>query len=167
MLKSQREKRLRDRLPQVGSVDWIGRAAVKRGPIESCSAIQVEPGTGIEGDHHSTGRRRGSKRQVTLIQAEHLPVIAALSGHDSIDPDWLRRNIVVSGIPLLGLLKKQFQIGEAILETTGLCDPCHLMEERLGPGGFNAMQGHGGITAVVIEGGRIQIGDSVRVPEKG
>ena len=41
MLKSQREKRLRDRLPQVGRVDWIGRAPVKRGPIESCTEIQV------------------------------------------------------------------------------------------------------------------------------
>jgi MOSC domain-containing protein YiiM len=167
MLKSQREKRLRDRLPQVGRVDWIGRAPVKRGPIEPCTEIRVESGTGIEGDHHATGRQRGSQRQVTLIQAEHLPVIAALSGHETVSPDWLRRNIVVSGIPLLGLLKKKFQIGDAVLQTTGLCDPCHLMEERLGPGGFNAMQGHGGITAVVVEGGSIKIGDSVRIPTKG
>ena len=163
MLNSKNENKLRDTLPQVGHVEWIGRAPVKRGPIVEVSEIQVDIGTGIRGDHHATGRRKGSRRQVTLIQAEHLPVIAALSGHEHVPAEWLRRNIVVSGIPLLGLLKKRFRLGEALLETTGLCDPCDLMETRLGPGGFNAMQGHGGITTRVVEGGTIRIGDEVRL----
>ena len=163
MLESKSERRLRDRLPQVGRVQWIGRAAERKGPIEEVEEVRMEPSTGIEGDHHATGRRAGSRRQVTLIQAEHLPVIAALTDHDQIPPAWLRRNIVVSGIPLLALLKKRFRLGEALLETTGLCDPCDRMEHTLGAGGFNAMQGHGGITARVIEGGRVKIGDEVRL----
>ena len=75
----------------------------------------------------------------------------------------LRRNILVSGIPLLGLLKQRFRLGDALLETTGLCDPCDLMERVLGPGGFNAMQGHGGITARVLSKGAVRIGDSVQI----
>jgi MOSC domain-containing protein YiiM len=153
------EERLQT-VPQTGRVEWIGRAARSRAPIEAVREVQAAVGTGLEGDHHSQ-RRPGGKRQVTLIQAEHLPVVAALVGENAVDPALLRRNIVVSGINLLSLKGLRFRIGAAVLEGTGPCDPCSRMDENLGAGGFQAMRGHGGLTARVIESGRICVGDAV------
>ena len=151
-----------DALPQVGEVRWIGLTTRPRGPIVAVAEVLCEVGTGLRGDHHST-RRPGGTRQVTLIQAEHLPVVASLVGKATIEPEVLRRNIVVSGINLLALKNRRFVIGDAVLEFTGHCVPCGRMEENLGQGGFNAMRGHGGITARVIQTGMIRCGDQVRV----
>ena len=100
---------------------------------------------------------------VTIIQEEHLDAVASLLGKSgSIDPLDTRRNLVVKGINLLALKGKQFKIGdEVILEYTGPCHPCTRMEENLGPGGLNAMRGHGGICTKVIQGGTISLGDKV------
>lgn len=104
-----------------------------------------------------------SKRQVTLIQFEHLAVVASLLGRAEVDPKVLRRNLAVSGINLLALKDRRFRVGEVILAGSGTCEPCSRMEENLGPGGYQAMRGHGGITARVLEGGTIHVGDIVRI----
>ena len=109
------------------------------------------------------GESELSTRQVTLIQAEHLAVIARLARVDQVDPVGLRRNLVVSGINLLALKNARLQVGGALLEVVGPCQPCSRMEETIGPGGYAAMRGHGGMTARVIVGGPINLGDAVRV----
>lgn len=119
--------------------------------------------SGLEGDRYSGS---SGQRHVTLIQHEHLPVIASTLGLSDCDLRLLRRNISVSGINLLALKGKQFQIGEATLEYTGLCHPCSFMETTFGPGGYNAVRGHGGITAKVIRGGLIALNDSVYIGDK-
>jgi MOSC domain-containing protein YiiM len=122
-------------------------------------AVRLEPNQGLEGDRFKG--RVGSARQVTLIQKEHLDVIAACLHRKSLSPVLLRRNLVVSGINLLALKDKTFRVGEALLEYSGLCHPCSKMEKLLGVGGYNAMRGHGGIIAKVLEPGDVNVGDAV------
>ena len=147
-------------LPQTGEVLWIGLRPGHRLPMESVEGAEAVPGNGLVGDRF-LGRGDESKRQVTLIQAEHLVAIGSFLGGGPIDPALLRRNIVVSGVNLLALKDKRFRIGDALLEYTGSCHPCSRMEEALGPGGYNALRGHGGITARVVDGGLIRVGDSI------
>jgi MOSC domain-containing protein YiiM len=113
---------------------------------------------GLVGDRYAGG---SGNRGVTLIQAEHLPVIAALARYDGLAPALLRRNVLVSGLPLIALKDRRFRIGEVVLEGTGPCDPCSRMEDALGPGGYNAMRGLGGLCARIIVGGRFQVGNTV------
>ena len=61
----------------------------------------------------------------------------------------------------LKLSENIYSVGESVMEYSGLAHPCSKMEAALGPGGYNAMRGHGGITARVISGGVINIGDSL------
>ena len=97
---------------------------------------------------------------MTLVAAEHLAAIAAYLGLESVAPERLRRNLVVSGLNLLALKGRRFRLGDAVLEHSGECHPCSRMEDEFGPGGYNAVRGHGGITARVLEGGDIRLGDA-------
>ncbi len=142
-----------------GVVRWIGLRPGRREPMLPVTAAVLDPTEGLIGDRYRSSTNRA--RQVTLIQAEHLAAIASHLGLDGIEPELLRRNVVVSGINLLALKDGRFRLGAAVLEATGECHPCSRMEELLGIGGYNAVRGHGGITARVVAAGEIRVGDAI------
>lgn len=153
-------KTLLNTLPQQGRLEWIGLRPARREAMSTPASAELSAETGIVGDRYAG---RSGSRHVTLIQAEHLGVIQSISGFRELDAAMLRRNLVVSGLNLLALKGKQFIVGEAELEYTGACHPCSRMEELLGPGGYNAVRGHGGITARVVGSGRVAIDDIVKM----
>jgi MOSC domain-containing protein YiiM len=150
-----------DNFIQTGEVMWIGIRPEAHKPVVELEETQAQIG-GLLKDRYNKGNSE-SKRQVTLIQHEHLQAVASFLGREKIDPSLVRRNIVVKGINLNALIGQQFNIGEAILEMTGFCHPCKQMEENLGKGGYNAMRGHGGITCRVLKEGKIKIGNMISV----
>lgn len=149
---------LRSAFGGAGRVEWIGVRPGRRAALAGVASVRAAAGGTLEGDH-----ARDGPRAITLIQHEHLAVIASLTGRVRVDPAILRRNVSVSGINLLALRDARFRLGGLLLEGTGPCAPCSRMEEDgvLGDGGFNAMRGHGGITARVVEGGTVSVGDPV------
>ncbi len=151
---------LQSRYAQAGRVEAIWLRPGRREPMVSVDAVEVTE-AGLTGD-----RARAGKRAVTLIQAEHLHVIAALAGLEDVDPALLRRNIVVSGLNLAAFRGKRLSLGDALIELTVPAHPCSRMEEALGQGGYTAMRGHGGMCAQVLVPGRVAVGQSV-VPVAG
>jgi len=152
-------RRLVQQFPNVGRLEAILLRPERHAPVLSVGSTEA-----------LVDRVGGSSRQVTLIQQEHMAVMAALLRKDHIDPAWLRRNLVVSGLNLLAaktLFKDEpllLHIGpQVVLEITGPCEPCSRMEAILGPGGYNAMRGHGGMNARVRVGGRISVSDTLSV----
>ena len=79
-------KELLDLIPQTGKLEWIGIRPGKKQALTELKSVRIEQGSGLKGD-----RFRGSvsgKRQVTLIQQEHLQVVANILGKSEIDPGW-------------------------------------------------------------------------------
>lgn len=153
-------------------------AAIVLRPARGEAAVLVdeavaEPGRGLIGDRRSVRRKQGDDaqlREVTLIQAEHLPVVAGLLGQASLDPRRLRHNLIVSGVNLIAMHspfpgeRLVWAIGDSVrLVVTGPCDPCSKMEVEFGRGAYNALRGHGGMTARLLAGGTLRVGDAVRL----
>lgn len=161
------QTRLLDKLCEslpIGRLEWIGLRTQRRGEVQVVNSTLAIEGLGLEGDHR-VKKTPGSARQVTLISREYIEAICRHTGHTSIDPALLRRNLMIAGMNMNLLRYQRLQIGEVILETTALCHPCSRMDEALGPGGTAAMFGYGGLCAKVIQGGRLAVGDAVvRLP---
>ena len=138
-----------------GRVEWIGLRRARRGAVDAVERAEVTFG-GLVGDH----RAKPGVRAVSLIQFEHVPVIAALCDGE-VTLERLRRNVAVSGLNLAGLKDRPFRLGTALLHGRGVCAPCSRMEEYFGHGGYAAVRGHGGIVAEVLEEGAFALGDAV------
>lgn len=171
MTSSESLRGLITRIAIQGRVEAIVVRPERNQPAQYVDAVKAEPGVGLIGDRRAKNRktdRASRKRELTLIQAEHLPLIAQWSGLERIDAARLRRNLVIAGVNLLAMkspfadVRLEWRIGNDVcIEVTGPCDPCSKMEAELGQGGYNAMRGHGGMTAMIVAGGVIRVGDAV------
>ena len=144
---------------RAGALVWIGLRPARRATMITPQRAELVEARGITGDRYDT--KRNGTRQVTLIAIEAIDAIASYLGRNAIAPELLRRNLVTSGINLAALKGRRFRVGPALLEHSGECAPCSQMETTFGPGGYNAVRGHGGITARILESGEIRIGNAI------
>ncbi len=145
-----------------GTLDWIGLRPARKAPLNVVKTAEALAGLGLKGDRRCE-LSPGSARQVTVISAEHIALIARYLKRDIVPPALLRRNLVVSGINLNALRYQQFSIGEAVFEASAQCHPCSRMNEVLGDGAVAAMYGYGGLCCKVVKSGLINCGDTVQL----
>jgi MOSC domain-containing protein YiiM len=120
---------------------------------------------GIPGDRYATGQGSWSQHRtspLTLVDAAEIRQAAELLGVE-LDAVTLRRNVVVDGAALNGLVGRRFALGDALLEGERPCDPCRYLERHLGLRGLKAaLTERGGLRVRVVRGGTIRLGDTVQ-----
>ena len=145
------------------------------------NAIEIVAGHGVKDDAHAGSKvqhlsrvkadpSQPNLRQVHLIHAELFAEVAA-EGFD-IHPGDLGENITTCGIELLKLGRGTLlQIGDnAVLEVTGLRNPCHQID-AFAPGLLklvavktpNGIIRKAGIMTIVREGGIVRADDAITV----
>lgn len=120
---------------------------------------------GLEGDRYSEGTGHWSRFGlracgVTFVAAEGLEAMQREAGTCVMDGEH-RRNVVTKGLELSVLRRRRFRVGETVFEYQKPCSICRHVERLTEPGMTEALKGHGGICARVVEGGRIREGDSI------
>jgi MOSC domain-containing protein YiiM len=148
----------------------------------ACDDIRLLAGLGVEGDAHcgETVKHRSrvaadptqpNLRQVHLLPAELLAELA-LAGIE-IAPAQIGENVLTQGLDLIRLpAGTRLRLGgEALVEVTGLRNPCYQMED-FRPGLLAAVLGRdadgglvrkAGVMAVVLQGGIVRTGDAITV----
>ena len=145
-----------------GTVTAIHIASEYGKPVEPVSEIEAVAGKGLAGDRYF-----GTRRQVTLVAAGELEAASAELGAARIVDGATRRNITVDLPSLPREHGARIEIGDVALEVWRDCAPCEVMETSVGPGARAALIDRAGVSATVVEGGVIRVGDLVRLAHSG
>ena len=119
------------------------------GPVESVRAVA---GKGLEGDRYFCADGAGSGEALTLIEAEVLEDVG-LTGPQA------RRQVIVRGVRVNGLVGRRFRIGEVECVGVELCEPCRHLQSLTRPGIIKDLTHRGGLRADILSGGTISVGD--------
>jgi MOSC domain-containing protein YiiM len=145
---------------------WIGLRPARKAKIKVVQEVEVDS-KGLVGDRYDIDF---GSRNVTLIRQEGLDnAWKKLNKEGIADPALARRNLVIQGLDAdLKKMKGEYiLIGDNVkLEVTGYCHPCTRMDENFGTGGLKALSGQGGLTAMVVQTGKIRVGDTITIVQK-
>ncbi|WP_284163590.1 MOSC domain-containing protein [Frigidibacter sp. SD6-1] len=174
----------------VGTVTWLGRMAHRDRPeLESlalgemaltfageagdCHAGLTRPSCSRVKSQHPVGTEIRNTRQLSLVSAEELALIARELGLEAIDPAWVGASVVVSGIADFSHLPPSARL-QAESGATLVIDmqnrPCQFPArtiEAARPGHGKAFkpaaEGRRGVTAWVEREGILKVGDRLRL----
>lgn len=130
----------------------------RRIPVRAVDSVLAEEGLGLVGD-----RYHGTKyRHVTIQSLELLRLAAEELGRD-FDSGATRRNITVDAGDIPTKLGTPIRIGDAELQVVRIMPPCRLLDDDIGRGAMDALQGRGGSVCRVVGSGTIRVGDAVSI----
>ncbi len=132
-------------------------AVIHRQPMREMDEAEAIADRGLAGCAHG---RPGGRRQVLLMDAETLELLG-------VAPGAVKENITTRGLDLHNLHSGQrLRVGQAVLEVTLPCGPCHRMDE-IRPGLRQELRGRRGMLCRVVQAGRIRRGDAIDLLDFG
>lgn len=149
-----------------GAVTAIFVAPAAGAPAEARDEARALPGSGLEGDRHTTGDGTfpsgmpGSA--LTLIESE-----VCESFDPPLEASEHRRNIVTRGIDLNALVGHEFTVGDVRCRGMRLCEPCTVVDRYASRPVLRALVHRGGLRADIVSEGVVRLGDAVRPVEGG
>lgn len=150
-----------------GKLIAIATAAQAKGAMQKAVSAKLVAGQGIAGDRYGAGvgaaqyrGRRAPEKEITLIARESIEA-ANDEFNYTIEHLETRRNLLTDGVPLNDLVGKTFRVGQALLKGLELCEPCGYLEKRTFKGIMRALKHRGGLRCCILEGGTIQVGDTI------
>jgi MOSC domain-containing protein YiiM len=151
----------------VGTIAGIARHARPKAVMEVIDQVEITVEAGVDGDFRGYVRPGGrGRRQVTLLERGDWDAAMVEVGRD-IPWQERRANLLVDGFDLPQVPGARLCIGtDVVLEVTCETDPCKRME-ALASGLFAALvpDWRGGACTRVLMGGRIAVGDEIRIEE--
>ncbi len=139
---------------QQGTIVALHIARVKGTPSDPVDAATAISAQGLEGDRSCSA---DNTRQVLVMDQETLD-------HLELKPGQIKENITTAGMDLSQAKAGEvFFIGDSVtMEIVGECRPCGKMD-AIRPGLQEQLGGRRGMLAMVINGGPIKVGDSIRI----
>ena len=116
-------------------------------------------GYGLRGDRYFDFREN-YKGQITFLSAEVFEKLCASFGIKDKPAGVLRRNVIVSGVDLLSLIGREFEIQGVRFRGTQHCAPCEWMNTAFAPGAEQFLKNNAGLRAKILSDGTIAVGDA-------
>ena len=125
-------------------------------PTLDVPEVRLLAGRGIEGDRY-LDFKDDYKGQVTFFASEVYERLCAQFGIRDKSPDIFRRNIITEGSDLNALIGTEFEVQGVRFLGTQECAPCHWMNTVFAEGAEEAMKGHGGLRAKILNDGVLRV----------
>ena len=144
-----------------GRVEGIYVAGTEGALPEPVDRVAAYAGKGLDGNRYFYADGDApAGRAITLIAAEALEAYEAETGNRLTAAE-SRRNVLVRGVDVNGLVGKRFRVGGVECEGVQLCEPCRHLESMTHPGLINGMVHRAGLNADILSDGEISVGDVV------
>jgi MOSC domain-containing protein YiiM len=128
-------------------------------PLVEVSKVECVAGHGLRGDRYFD-HRENYKGQATFFSTEVFEKLCAHFDIKDKPAGILRRNLIVSGVDLLSLIGREFEIQGVKFLGTQHCAPCEWMETAFAPGAKDFLRDNAGLRAKILTDGTVAVGDA-------